>query len=219
MKFAILRVVYNSYAFAPILDKIRPAIRYSLFSFSGLASLIPHGGRVLDVGCGDGLLAVYLKKILNRTQAVVGIDIDKRKIRIAEQLELSDVQFQYNDVAAMPSNSFDVVTIVHVMYLIPLALRPHFLQQCVRVLKPLGTLVVAVNSTTPTWKYYFSFVQELIMVKLLGLTAGGTMRFQSIEECEKWIASAGAAVSRVMLLDRGRPYSHVALVAQKRSDA
>jgi 16S rRNA G1207 methylase RsmC len=27
---------------------------------SHLAALVPHGGRVLDVGCGDGLLAMKL---------------------------------------------------------------------------------------------------------------------------------------------------------------
>ena len=215
MKFTILQRVFGTYAFASAADQIRPAIRYILASFSGLASMIPLEGRLLDVGGGDGLLAVYLRKIKKRTQPIVGVDIDERKIRVAERLDLPEVEFHHKDVAMIPSNSFDVVTVVHVLYLIPLALRQQFLQHCVRVLKPGGTLVLGVNVDTPRCKYYFSFLQELIMVKLLGLTKGGTVRFQSLDECKTWITKAGAAVSTIKPLHRGRPNSHAVVVASK----
>ena len=215
MKFAILQTVYSAYSFAPLLDRIRPSLRYSLFSFSSLNSVIPKNGRLLDVGCGDGLLAVYLRRIKKRTQPIVGVDIDDRKIHIAKQLDLSDAEFHHKDVAQLPSNAFDVVTVVHVLYLLPISLREKFLQHCVRALKPGGTLVLAVNTDTPRWKYWFTYLQELIMVKLLGLTKGGVVQFQSLDECKRWITKAGAAVSSIKSLDRGRPYSHAAVVAHK----
>lgn len=53
------------------------------------------------------------------------------------------------------------------------------------------------------------------MVKLLGLTTGGTVRFHLPDECKTWIAKAGAAVSTIESLGKGRPYSHAAVGAYK----
>ena len=147
------------------------------------------------------------------------MDIDERKIRIAKQLDLPDVEFQHKDMAEMPSNFFDVVTVVHVLYLIPAQLRDQFVQNCIRVLRPGGTLVLAINIETPRWKYYITVLQELLMVKLLSLTKGETVRFESLDECRMWITKAGAVVSIIKSLDGGRPYSHAAVVAHKLSCA
>ena len=89
------------------------------------------------------------------------------------------------------------------------------IQHCVRVLKPSGRLVFVVNNTTVRLKYYFTFLQELIVVKLLGLTKGEGLRFQSLDECKTWIIKAGGAVITINSLDRWRPYSHAAVVAIK----
>jgi 2-polyprenyl-3-methyl-5-hydroxy-6-metoxy-1,4-benzoquinol methylase len=165
--------------------------------------------------CGDGLLAVYLKKIKKRTQRIVGVDIDERKIHIANQLDLPEVEFHHQDVADLPSQTFDIVTVVHVMYLIPIELREQFVKHCVRVLKPGGTLVLMINIDAPRWKYYFTHAQEVLMVKLFGLTTGETVQFQSLDECQTWVAKEGAMVSTTKLLGKGRPYSHAAVVAEK----
>jgi 2-polyprenyl-3-methyl-5-hydroxy-6-metoxy-1,4-benzoquinol methylase len=215
MKFVIMQQLYMSFVFAPPLDRIRPVIRYVLASFSGIASIIPQDGRLLDVGCGDGLLAVYLRKIKKRKQPIVGIDIDERKIRVAEQLSLLDVKFHHKDVAEMPPNSYEVVTVLHVLYLIPLHLREGFVRHCIRVLKPGGSFILVINTDKPKWKYYITFLQELLMVKLLGHTKGETVRFESLDECRIWIARAGAEISTIKRLDRGRPYSHSVVLAHK----
>ena len=55
------------------------------------------------------------------------------------------------------------------------------------------------------------------MVKLLGLATGGAVRFHPFDECKKWIAKAGGEVSTIKPLDRGRPYSHAAVVMYKLS--
>jgi 2-polyprenyl-3-methyl-5-hydroxy-6-metoxy-1,4-benzoquinol methylase len=215
MKLHILKTVYAAYAFASRLDQIRPAIRYVLASFSGIHALIPPHGHLLDVGCGDGLLALYLRKVKHRTQRIMGVDIDQRKIDIAKQLDLPEVEFHHKDVANLPSHTFDIVTVVHVLYLIPIELREHFIAHCVRVLKPGGTLVLMLNIDTPRWKYYFTHGQELLMVKLFGLTKGETVQFQSLDQCQTWVAKAGALVCKSKMLGRGRPYSHAAVVAEK----
>jgi 2-polyprenyl-3-methyl-5-hydroxy-6-metoxy-1,4-benzoquinol methylase len=215
VKFTAIKTIYASYVFASSTDRIRPVVRYALASFSGLMKLIPREGKLLDVGCGDGLLALLLRTVDGRTQPIVGVDIDSRKIRVAKNLKLQDVIFLHEDVAELPSNAFDVVTVVHVLYLIPVALREGFLRECFRVLKPGGALILAVNMTTPKWKYYFSYSQEVIMVKWLGATKGAIIRFSSYEEVSKWVTSSGGVISTFTAQDQYRPYSHAVVVGGK----
>lgn len=151
LKVAPILTIYSAFAWTSMINRIRPALRYVLASFSGLSALIPSDGALLDVGCGDGILAVYLRQIKKRTQRIVGVDIDERKIHIASQLDLPEVEFHHKGVADIRSQTFDIVTVVHVLYLIPMALREQFVTHCVRVLKPGGTLVLMLNIDTPRW--------------------------------------------------------------------
>lgn len=212
-----MQIIYAAYGFAPPIDRVRPVVRYALASFSELMKLIPREGKLLDVGCGDGLLALLLRLVDRRTQPIMGVDIDSRKIRVAENLKLQDVNFLHKDVAELPPKAFDVVTVMHVLYLIPVALRESFLRECFRVLKPGGVLILAVNMTTPKWKYYFAYFQEVIMVKWLGATKGATIRFSSYEEISQWVTAAGGVISTITTQDQYRPYSHAVVVGRKNS--
>src|SRR3954451_14619900 len=59
------------------------------------------GGPILDVGCGVGLLAFYLRE-RGANHPITGIDIDERKIRRAkaacDQRRYSNVEFVAHDV-------------------------------------------------------------------------------------------------------------------------
>jgi SAM-dependent methyltransferase len=74
-----------------------------------LSRRIPNGSRVLDVGCGDGLLA---KKImaLNNTLAIEGIDVLVRK-----ETHIPIQQFNGTTIPHV-DKSFDVVMFVDVLH-------------------------------------------------------------------------------------------------------
>jgi 2-polyprenyl-3-methyl-5-hydroxy-6-metoxy-1,4-benzoquinol methylase len=64
--------------------------------------------RVLDIGCGDGRLAVLMAEL---AASVVGIDPDEEAITQARRAASSSVSFLVagvNDVT-LPSSAFDVV--------------------------------------------------------------------------------------------------------------
>jgi tocopherol O-methyltransferase len=109
-----------------------------------LAALNPQT-RLLDVGCGVGTTALYLHQKYH-CQAM-GITNNQRGIRLAqERLKKSGFKNQVTFTVAdaldngFPANSFDVVLVIEVAYMIPD--KVGLLRENLRVLKPGGTLLL-----------------------------------------------------------------------------
>lgn len=111
----------------------------------------PSGLNILDVGCGDGVLAVELAK---RGAKVRGIDSSEAMIAAARQRAASDnIEIDFNRAAAeslpFADNQFDVVTAIAVLCFIDdpgAALR-----EMARVLKPGGRLIVGELGRISLW--------------------------------------------------------------------
>lgn len=75
---------------------------------------------IIDVGCGMGLLAHYLREN-GCTPAVHGLDLDERKIEIAriaaQRGGLENVTFEIGSAASLPSRSGTVVLLDVIHYL------------------------------------------------------------------------------------------------------
>lgn len=94
-------------------------------------------GQLLDVGCGNGSLVAPL---LNLGWEVTGIDFDPVPANLArEQFGLTVYEGTLEDVQ-LPEESFDAITMHHVIEHLPDPLGT--LEECFRVLKPGGKLVI-----------------------------------------------------------------------------
>lgn len=98
-------------------------------------------GRVLDIGAGTGDFLLTAK---NDGWDTVGVEPSERAKNIAIQKGISFV----NEISDLQNNSFDVITMWHVLEHVPnLELQ---IQELKRLLKPTGTLIIAV----PNFKSY-----------------------------------------------------------------
>lgn len=97
-------------------------------------------GRLLDVGCGAGHL---LNRIRQLGWEVEGIDFDENAVEQAKKLYQLKAQTGDLKTIAYPNNSFDVITLKHVIEHIPEPVE--LLQECYRILKTGGRLIM----TTP----------------------------------------------------------------------
>jgi len=92
-------------------------------------------GRILDIGAGTGDFLLTAK---NDGWETVGVEPSDRAKNIAIQKGISFV----NEISDLENNSFDVITMWHVLEHVPnLELQ---IQELKRLLKPTGTLIVAV---------------------------------------------------------------------------
>jgi len=116
------------------------------FALEMVESAIPPSSRILEAGCGAGVMAA---KLIKRGYAVWGIDLAEPMIRQARQLCDSE-PFGVGDIEHIPfpDNTFDVVVSLGVMEY--LESDEQALREVWRVLKPGGRAVIAIpNGSYP----------------------------------------------------------------------
>lgn len=122
-----------------------------LTPYDWLARAIPPDvGRVLDVGCGSGVMArVLAEAVPGRRTEVVGVDLSEAELVRAAQHEASVGRLVRADVLRLPfaDRSFDAV--VSSMTLMVVERYNPVLSECVRVLRPGGVLALTVSTTVP----------------------------------------------------------------------
>ena len=94
------------------------------------------GARLLDIGCGNGRFLRHMRAL---GWEVCGVEPDPKATAEAIAAGL-DVRAGVLDSVSLPADSFDAITLNHVIEHVP---RPvETLGQCLRVLKPGGTISI-----------------------------------------------------------------------------
>lgn len=94
--------------------------------------------KILDAGCGTGLLVKHLEKF----GSVVGVDIDPHSIYYSRKRKINVVKASINRLP-FKENAFDLITSVDVIYHAKVNDKKA-LKELYRVLKPGGLLVIRV---------------------------------------------------------------------------
>jgi SAM-dependent methyltransferase len=107
------------------------------------AAGITRGNRVLDVGCGTGVLAREARSRVGQDGQVVGLDLNEGMLAVAARTE-PKVEWRLGDAASLPFEdaSFDVVASQFALMYFPD--RVASLRETWRTLAPGGRLAIAV---------------------------------------------------------------------------
>lgn len=210
-----LRAVH-AYDGCPRGDRVHVRLRWWTCPFPAVEREVPWQGRILEVGCGHGVLSLHLAAS-SRARQVVGVDVDADKIDLARRAAtvagLADrVSFVAMPLADLDDSGFDAVVIADVLYLLPPDARRALLVDGAGRLAPGGRIVAKEADRRPRWKGALTVAQELISTRVLRITEGEQVAFTPPGELARPLRDAGLDVV-IRRVDRGYLHPHVLLVA------
>ena len=162
--------------------------------------LIVHNPKILDVGCGGGILS----EALAQTGAqVMGIDLSQASIEVARQhaqKQELNIDYRYEsveEIAQKYAGSFDVVTCMEMLEHVP---QPNkIMAACAQALKPGGYAVFSTINRTPK-AFLFAIIGGEYILHLL---PRGTHTYQKLirpQELRNWAQESGLEFSRLASL-------------------
>ena len=118
----------------------------ALGALEDLASLLPSGAAVLDLGCGAGVPAT--RWLADRGFAVTGVDVSARQLELARENvpEATFLKADMTEVAFAPE-TFDAVVAFHSIIHVPRAEHSALLGRINRWLKPGGAFLATMTVT------------------------------------------------------------------------
>ena len=156
------------------------------------------GKKVLDVGCGGGILAEAMAR---RGAEVTGIDLGEKGLRVAElHLAESKLPVKYEmvsaeDHAARHAGEFDVVTCMELLEHVP---EPAgMVAACARLARPGGFVFFSTINRNPK-SYLFAVIGAEYVLKLLPKGTHDYLRFIKPSELSRWSRTSGLAPEEVI---------------------
>ena len=149
------------------------------------------GKRVLDVGCGGGILA---ESMAERGATVTGIDMGKAPLEVARlHLLESGLQVDYHRstaeaFAAQHPGAFDVVTCMEMLEHVPDPAS--VVAACATLVKPGGRVVFSTINRNPK-SYLFAVIGAEYLLRLLPKGTHDYAKFIRPSELARWTRAAG----------------------------
>ena len=171
------------------------------------------GKKVLDVGCGGGILS---ESMAQRGATVMGIDMGEAPLAVAQlhQLE-SGVNVEYRQVTAedlaeeMPGQ-FDVVTCLEMLEHVP---DPSsVIRACYKMVKPGGQVFFSTINRNPK-SYLFAILGAEYILKLIPRGTHDFKKFIRPSELGAWSRQAGLSVKDIIGLTYNPLTKHYKLAA------
>lgn len=198
------------YAAAP------PAHRYYVAGKLGfdpvaklLAELPGDFGRVLDLGCGRGQLALLLLE-LGRAAGVTGVDADAPKIDVARAAG-PEAEFRVADLSPSDVTPANTILLIDVLHYLPLAEQDALLLSAARALLPGGRLLVRELDADPSAKSSLTRLFEWLARKT-GLNSGRATAYRSASSITTLLERAGLRCALQGASER-TPFKNVLIVA------
>jgi len=172
--------------------EFRPLHELNPLRLAWIDHLAPLAGkRVLDVGCGGGILSEAMAR---RGASVTGIDLSDKPLKVAELhllesgLSVSYEKISAEDLAATHAGTFDVVTCMELLEHVPDPAST--VAACAALAKPGGRVLFSTINRNPK-SYLFAVIGAEYLLGLLPKGTHDYARFIKPSELTRWCRDAG----------------------------
>ncbi len=118
-------------------------LRFQMLPLSEIDEFLPKKGRILDLGCGEGVTAKYLAQIKSRQ--VIGVDSNPERLQKSDQKNL---KFELADIRKYPLKDVRAIIISDVLHHLNYQDQKNLLSKIASSLKKGGVLLIKEIDTT-----------------------------------------------------------------------
>ena len=132
-------------------------LKMLIVPYEQISKFVPHGGKVLDVGCGFGILSFFLC-FESPNRKVFGVDPNSQRISSIPNIVATipeNVSFNTGSVSVVASESFDCVVMEEVLHHIAKEDQQQVLEQIHSLLADDGTFILRENNKRLSFRYIF----------------------------------------------------------------
>jgi SAM-dependent methyltransferase len=202
-------LILRSYAAAPLPVRLHALGRFLTCPFLRMLPHLPPRARILDLGAGHGTFARLA--VAAGASAVVAVEPDLHKPLATWRHPQVKLVAGYSDAV---SGTFDAVTVLDVLYRIPIEGWDTLLRQAHDRLAPGGVLLIKEIDPAHRLKGLWNRTQEK-MADLLGMTLGEAFSYETREQMRARLARLGFERFTAVELGRGYPHAHILYVAYR----
>ncbi len=184
-------------------------LRWRLCPFEEVEKYVPNEGKIIDIGCGYGLLANFLT-LRSSKRDVTGIDLSVRRIRAAQETTDSrrNIRFKLMNVLDLELREPDAVVMSDFLHHIDYQSQEEVLTHCYEKLSSGGFLICKEVDNRPLWKYWFAFLIDRI------LNVGERQFFRSHQEFQNLLQRIGFSV-KIKKVDKYLPAADILFICKK----
>jgi 2-polyprenyl-6-hydroxyphenyl methylase/3-demethylubiquinone-9 3-methyltransferase len=195
-KFAVLAARWwdRNSEFKPLHDINPLRLNYIKEQCGGIL----EGKRILDVGCGGGILS---ESLALEGATVVGIDLAEAGLEVAKLHLLEsglDIDYQSisaEDLAEKETESFDVIACLEMLEHVP---DPSLvIEACSKLVKPQGQVFFSTINRNPK-SYFFAIVGAEYVLNLLPKGTHNYEKFIRPSEIDEWARSSELSISSMI---------------------
>lgn len=196
-------------------SEFRPLHEINPLRLEWINGRVPLAGkRVVDVGCGGGILA---EAIARKGATVTGIDLSEKALKVADLHSLeSGVNVRYElrsaeDLATHEAGQYDVVTCMEMLEHVP---DPSaVVKACATLVKPGGHVFFSTINRNPK-SYLFAIIGAEYILKLLPRGTHDYAKFITPAELSQFSRHAGLEVDAI----KGMTYNPITKIYSLNQD-
>ena len=184
-------------------------LRWRLCPFEQIERHIPKEGRVIDIGCGYGLLANFLT-LKSDKRDVTGVDLSAKRISIAQKTidNREKIRFQLVNVLDLELGEYPAMVMSDFLHHIGYEAQEELLTRCYQRIRAGGILVIEEVDNRPLCKYWFNSLVDIM------LNIGEGIFFRNQREFQELLERIGFKVS-IEKAHKGVPLSDVLYICRK----
>ena len=139
-------------------------LRWAICPFRMMELFLPEQGTIIDVGCGEGVLATYVA-LVSQDRTVVGIDLDQRRVAVAQTAAdgVSNLRFLHGRLEEHIPRTVDGIVMSDFLHHVPLEEQRTLLRLSFEHLTDGGVLLIKEVNRGLSLQYGLSWLADKIL--------------------------------------------------------